>query len=80
MHPLEEELVALKIKKSKLDLMSKLEEIPSMKQIVFSGNPRQETRRNGTPFVSSKFRGVCRNGSRFQVAIILKLVIHNGGW
>ena len=67
--PLQDELVALKIKKQKLDLMSELEEVPSMEQVVFRGNPRQALRRNGTPFVSSNFRGVCRNGSRFQVPL-----------
>lgn len=44
-----------------------LREIPNPQHCLLVGNPRGKFRKTGEPFTSSEFRGVCKNGTRYQV-------------
>ena len=44
-----------------------LSEIADPEQLVLRGQPRGKVRSNGEPFTSSEYRGVCKNGVKYQV-------------
>ena len=57
----------LKIHEAQVELASYLREVAHPHQIAIRASHRALVRRDGSSFKSASYRGVCRNGRKFQV-------------
>ena len=58
----------LKIDFAQVELAEYLRQVEGDESVVIPAKVRNLLRHNGKPYLGSRYRGVCRNASRFQVS------------
>ena len=76
---LSKERTSIKIKENQMALRKHLAELPSDQTLVFATTNKKLNKKVGTSEFSTKYRGVCKNGAKYQVGPGIRVDVHYGG-